>query len=111
MGISPDNGVQTNFIDYDAERHEKMKRLDEALDKINREYGSETIVLGSQQYMNKAVMAKAAIEREQSQACLDSAERKQARTKFKADVFKDSINHDFRSPCYTTRWSDIPEAT
>jgi len=49
MGISPDNGVQTNFIDYDAERHEKMKRLDEALDKINREYGSETIVLGSQQ--------------------------------------------------------------
>ena len=29
----------------------------------------------------------------------------------KADVFKDSIKHDFRSPCYTTRWSDIPEAT
>ena len=27
-----------------------------------------------------------------------------------ADVFKDSIKHDFRSPCYTTRWSDIPEA-
>ena len=83
MGISPDNGVQTNFIDYDAERHEKMKRLDEALDKINREYGSETIVLGSQQYMNKEVMGKAAIEREQSQAGLDSAEREQARTKSK----------------------------
>jgi len=31
--------------------------------------------------------------------------------KGKADVFKDSIKHDFRSPCYTTRWSDIPEAT
>ena len=74
MGISPDNGVQTNFIDYDSERHEKMKRLDEVLDKINREYGSETIVLGSQQYTN-------------------------------------SIKHDFRSPCYTTRWSDIPEVT
>jgi DNA polymerase V len=86
MGISPDNGVQTNFIDYDAERHEKMKRLDEALDKINREYGSETIVLGSQQYTKPG-------------------------GKGKADVFKDSIKHDFRSPCYTTRWSDIPEAT
>ena len=29
----------------------------------------------------------------------------------RAGVFKDSIKHDFRSPCYTTRWSDIPEAT
>jgi DNA polymerase V len=86
MGISPDNGVQTNFIDYDSERHEKMKRLDETLDKINREYGSETIVLGSQQYTKPGGQGK-------------------------ADVFKDSIKHDFRSPCYTTRWSDIPEAT
>ena len=91
MGISPDNGVQTNFIDYDAERHEKMKRLDEVLDKINREYGSETIVLGSQQYTQPGGM--------------------KAQKKFKAGVFKDSIKHDFRSPCYTTRWSDIPEAT
>jgi len=30
--------------------------------------------------------------------------------KGKADVFRNSIKHDFRSPCYTTRWSDIPEA-
>ena len=86
MGISPDNGVQTNFIDYDSERHEKMKRLDEALDKINREYGSETLVLGAQQYTKPGGQGK-------------------------AGVFKDSIKHDFRSPCYTTRWSDIPEAT
>lgn len=63
-----------------------MKRLDDALDKINRKYGSETIVLGSQQYTKPGV-------------------------KGKADVFKDSIKHDFRSPCYTTRWNDIPEAT
>ena len=86
MGISPDNVVQTNFIDYDSERHEKMKRLDEALDKINREYGSETLVLGAQQYTKPGGQGK-------------------------AGVFKDSIKHDFRSPCYTTRWSDIPEAT
>ena len=31
--------------------------------------------------------------------------------KGKADVFADAIRHDFKSPCYTTRWSDIPEAT
>ena len=55
-------------------------------------------------------MGKAAIEREQSQAGLNSSEREQVRTKFKASVFRDSIKHDFRSPSYTTKWSDIPEA-
>ena len=86
MGICPDSGIQTNFIDYNKERFEKLKRIDEVLDKINREYGSEKIVLASQQYTAKG-------------------------GKGKAGVFKDSIKHDFRSPCYTTRWSDIPEAT
>lgn len=86
MGICPDSGIQTNFIDYNKERFEKLKRIDEVLDKINLEYGSETIVLGSQQYTAKD-------------------------GKGKAGLFKDSIKHDFRSPCYTTRWSDIPEAT
>ena len=75
-----------DFLFYDEERHEKMKKLDEALDKINREYGTETVVLASQQYTKKE-------------------------GKGKADVFADAIRHDFKSPCYTTRWSDIPEAT
>ena len=86
MGICPDVGIQTNFLDYDAERREKMKRLDEAIDRINREYGTETVVLGSQQYTKKDGRGK-------------------------AGIFADAIRHDFRSPCYTTRWSDIPEAT
>ena len=86
MGVIPDTGIQTNFIDYDSERHEKMKKLDEVLDKINRVYGTETIVLASQQYTKKGGIGK-------------------------ADVFADAIKHDFKSPCYTTRWSDIPEAT
>ena len=93
MGICPESAIQTNFIDYDSERYDKMKRLDEVIDSINRRNGSETIVLGSQQYTS-----------------LNSAEHKQVRTKFKAGVFRDSIKHDFRSPNYTTRWSDIPEA-
>ena len=50
---------------------------------------------------------KAAIEREPSQTCLNSAERKQARTKFKADVFANAIKHDHKSPNPTTRWSDV----
>ena len=85
MGICPENGVQTNLLDYDPVRYEKLKRLDEVIDRINRENGSETIVLGSQQYTAKD-------------------------GKGKAGVFRDSIKHDFRSPNYTTRWSDKPEA-
>lgn len=89
--ICPVSALQTNFIDYDAERHEKLKRLDDTIDKVNRLYGSETVVLGSQQYATtfKDGTGKAKVE---------------------AGLFKDSIRHDFRSPCYTTRWSDIPEA-
>ena len=90
MGICPETAVQTNFIDYDSERYEKLKRLDAAIDRINRENGSETIVLGAQQYVDKKKLAQGA--------------------KFNAGRFRDSIKHDFRSPNYTTRWSDIPEA-
>ena len=85
MGICPDSAVQTNFIDYDSERYQKLKKLDEAIDRINRANGSETVVLGSQQYTAKDGRGK-------------------------ASVFRDSIKHDFRSPSYTTKWSDIPEA-
>ena len=82
MGIVPDNGIQTNFVDYEADRHEKMNKLDAVLDKINREYGTETIVLASQQYTKKD-------------------------GKGKADVFADAIKHDHKSKNPTTRWSDI----
>lgn len=85
MGICPTSAVQTNFIDYDSEKYEKKRRLDEAIDRINRVNGSETVVLGSQQYTAKDGIGK-------------------------ASVFRDSIKHDFRSPSYTTKWSDIPEA-
>ncbi|MCH4147642.1 MAG: Y-family DNA polymerase [Prevotella sp.] len=80
MGISPTNGIQTDFADYDAERFEKIKRLDTIIDKINKIDGTETIVLGSQQYTAK-----------------DG----------KSIVFSDAIKHDFKSKNPTTRWSDI----
>ena len=107
MGISPDSPIQQDLFDLNAEQIQKMRRLDEVIDRINRMHGSETIVIGAQQYIQKNGKGKAAIEREQSQACLGSAERKQARPKVKAEVFANAIKHDFRSKNPTTRWADI----
>jgi DNA polymerase V len=107
MSIGPDSPIQQDLFDINAEQFQKMRRLDEVVDRINRMHGSETIVLGSQQYVSKEAMGKAAIEREQSQAVLSSAEREQSRPKVKADVFANAIKHDFKSKNPTTRWSDI----
>ena len=64
------------------EQIEKVKRLDEVIDRINKCYGSETIVIGAQQYTRP-------------------------NGKGKAEVFANSIKHDFKSKNPTTRWSDI----
>ena len=50
--------------------------------RINKCYGSETIVIGAQQYTQK-------------------------NGKGKANVFANAIKHDFKSKNPTTRWSDI----
>ena len=82
MNIGPDSPIQQDLFDINAEQFQKMKRLDEVIDRINRMHGSETIVLGSQQYTRKD-------------------------GKGKADVFANAIKHDFRSPSPTTGWSDV----
>ena len=82
MGIGAKVPIQTNFLDFNADQFEKMKRLDEVIDRINRVNGSETIVLGAQQYTQK-------------------------NGKGKAEVFANAIKHDYRSKNPTTRWSDI----
>ena len=82
MGIGPDSPIQQDLFDINAEQFQKMKRLDEVVDRINRMHGSETIVLGAQQYTKKD-------------------------GKGKADVFANAIKHDFKSKNPTTRWSDI----
>lgn len=81
-GISSANSIQTSFIDYDAIKQNKMQRLSQVADDINSKNGSETIVLGSQQF---------------------TAEKGQG----KAGIFRDAIKHEFRSGNYTTRWNDI----
>ena len=82
MGISPDSPIQQDLFDVNAEQIKKMRRLDEVIDRINRMNGSETIVIGAQQYTRKD-------------------------GKGKADVFANAIKHDFKSKNPTTRWSDI----
>ena len=52
-GIGPNSPQQLDLFDYNAEQLEKMKRLDAVMDRINRVNGTETIVLGSQQYTKK----------------------------------------------------------
>jgi len=82
MGISPSSPIQQDLFDVNAEQIEKFNRLDKVIDRINRCYGSETIVIGSQQYTQK-------------------------NGKGKAEVFANAIKHDFKSKNPTTRWSDI----
>ena len=82
MGIGPKSPIQQDLFDINAEQFEKMRRLDHVIDRINKVNGTETIVLGTQQY-----------------TCKDG--------KGKADVFANAIKHDFKSKNPTTRWSDI----
>ena len=82
LGISPKSPIQQDLFDINAEQIEKFKRLDAVIDRINKLNGSETIVIGSQQYTKKD-------------------------GKGKADVFANAIKHDFKSKNPTTRWSDI----
>ena len=82
MGIVPDSPVQQDLFDTDADKIAKMRRLDSIVDRINKVNGSETIVLCSQQYPSTSPNGK-------------------------AEVFANTIKHDFKSKNPTTRWSDI----
>ena len=82
MDISPNSPIQQDLFDIHVEQFEKMRQLDTVIDRINKVNGTETIVLGSQQYTQKGGRGK-------------------------ADVFANAIKHDFRSKNPTTRWTDI----
>lgn len=82
MGIVPKSPIQQDLFDINAEQIEKYNKLDKVIDRINKCYGSETIVLGSQQYIQKD-------------------------GKGKSIVFANAIKHDYRSKNPTTRWSDL----
>ena len=82
MGITPNSPIQQDLFDVSAEQIEKMNKLDKVIDRINKRYGSETVVIGSQQYAQKDAQGR-------------------------AEVFANAIKHDFKSKNPTTRWSDI----
>ena len=82
MGIGPNSPVQPDLFDTNAEQFQRMRLLDAVIDRINRVQGTETIVLGAQQYTSRDGQGK-------------------------ADVFANAIKHDYRSPNPTTRWTDI----
>ncbi len=84
MGVVPDSPVQQDLFASNPEQAKKLQRLDEAIDRINKINGTETVVLGAQQY-------------------------KKNNDTGKAEVFANAIKHDFRSKNPTTRWSDIME--
>lgn len=79
MSVESGNGLQTNFLDFDADRFQKLRKLDQVVDRINKVNGSETIVLGTQQYCGKGRTMK----------------------------WDEVIKRDHKSPNYTTRWTDI----
>ena len=74
--------MQQDLFDLDAEHIQKFRQLDKVVDRINKRYGTETIVIGSQQYTRPNGEGK-------------------------ANIFANAIKHDFKSPNPTTRWSDI----
>ena len=82
MGITPGNHVQQDMFGDAPMRYEKLKSIDKVMDRMNRMYGTETLVLGAQQYAGKDCYGK-------------------------AEVFADAMRHDFRSPNPTTRWCDV----
>ena len=73
----------------------KMKRLDKAIDRINKCYGSETIVIGAQEYTRPNGKGRAEVFARSTSGRLLPTGRKNA------------IKHDFKSKNPTTRWSDI----
>ena len=82
MGIAPNSPIQQDLFDVDAEQIQKLKRLDAVIDHINKTNGSETIVIGSQQYTKKG-------------------------GKGKSTVFANAMKQEHKSKNYTTRWHDI----
>ena len=81
--ISSSGTIQTNFLDYDADRCAKMDKLSEAMDVINSRMGRETVILASQQYNQKGDDGK-------------------------NNKFADSIRRSLKSPNYTSDPDEFP---
>lgn len=81
-GISPDGAIEQDLFATDSAKEQKLRQLDSAIDLINRRIGSETVVVGSQQYAQKDADGK-------------------------HTTFAASLKRDHKSKNPTTRWSEI----
>ena len=81
-GISPDYAVQASLWDLPQDLRERYRMLSQVMDEVNHKNGDDTLVMASQQYKVDEQTGK-------------------------ATIFKNSILHDHRSPCYTTNINDI----
>ena len=81
-GISPSTPLQQDLFDVDAGQIQKLKRLDAAIDRINKINGTETVVIAAQQYTKPHGEGR-------------------------ADVFANAMKQDHKSKNPSTRWSDI----
>lgn len=50
MEVVTNAAIQTDLFNFDVDRHRHMTQLDNAVDKINKVDGSETVILSAQQY-------------------------------------------------------------
>lgn len=92
QSMEPDAGLQTNIIDYEPERFEKLRRLDNVVDRLNRITGRETITLASQHFANE-----------------DKENTNGENMPSKTHQLSEATRHEHRSPNYSTRWADIIE--
>lgn len=82
-GISSDSAIQQDLFDsLTPEQRQKMNRVSEVMDVINRKHGNDTIQLGVQQFP------------------IDPG------TGVRSN-FKDLIKHEYRSKCYTTNLDEV----
>lgn len=82
MGITSDEAVQANFLDYDSWKRQRLTRLDAVADRLNRTQGQDILRLASQQYPQKDANGKSV-------------------------SFTDAMQHAYRSKNPTTKWNEI----
>lgn len=105
-----DTGASDVFI-----RNAEVMGIDlSTVDYVFISHGHSDHAGGIKHFMAINDKAKAAIEREQNHACFDSAEREQARTKFKIIVSPDALKGRYFSKrrylhSITTEWPEIPQ--
>ena len=51
--ISPDDAVQPDLFEFDADQSRRYRSISEVIDRINERLGTDTVILASQQYAQK----------------------------------------------------------